>query len=60
MRVKSPDELLLAHLRDQAEKAGLPLDRYDPDFLMGCIITWLSDHDCVLTEIGVQKKEWVR
>lgn len=59
-RVKSADELLVEYIKDQAEKAGVVLDFYDPDFLLGVIITWLGEHDCVLTETGVQKKDWVR
>ena len=59
-RVKSADELLIDYLKDQAEKAGLHLDTYDPDFLMGCILNWLGENDCVLTETGIQKKDWLR
>lgn len=60
MRVKSADELLVDYIRDQSLKAGITLDTYDPDFFLGIVITWLSDNDCVLTETGVQKKDWMR
>ena len=46
---------LCKYIHDRARSAGVTLDKYDPDFIIGVIMEWLSSHDFVLTETGLQR-----
>jgi hypothetical protein len=49
-----PDAMLNAHIRKALEDHGLWVDRFDPDFIVGTIATWLGEHRAVLTGSGVE------
>lgn len=56
MRVLRPGEMLTNRIHDRARNAGVPLDTYDPDFIVGVIMSFLGDHDAVLTSHGIVKE----
>jgi hypothetical protein len=46
---------LRARLRDELKAQGYHVDTYDPDFVVGVVIGFLSDNDAVLTATGVRR-----
>lgn len=56
MRVETPDEMLTARIHREARSAGVNLDTYDPDFIIGVTMAFLAEHQAVLTPRGVVKE----
>jgi hypothetical protein len=46
---------LVNHLRSELKKQGVILDTYDPDFLLGVVMSWLGEQGLALTEAGVRR-----
>lgn len=55
--IPTPGELLSTEIHKRARDAGVHLDVYDPDFIVGVIMSFLGDHDAVLTANGIFKEE---
>lgn len=58
-KIPLPHELLTQHIAQKAQDAGVPWDTYHGDFLIGCVIEWLSKNESVLTPDGIVKKSWL-
>lgn len=45
---------LADYIHNRCISAGVHLDKYDPDFIIGVIMEWLNDHNAVLTASGLE------
>lgn len=46
---------LTQHIHERAKAAGLSLDTYDPDFLLGTIEDFLRTNNLCITPKGIRK-----
>lgn len=49
------DKELFAHLAAECKKVRIPLDTYDPDFIVGTIMEFLMRKNAALTGRGVRR-----
>lgn len=48
---------LIRYIHAQARTAGVTLDKYDPDFIIGVIMEFLNQRNHILTPSGLKSKE---
>jgi hypothetical protein len=48
---------LTEYIHMRAKAARVPLDKYDPDYILGVVMTWLGAHNMILTETGLEKND---
>lgn len=54
--IPTAGEMLTTRIHRRARAAGVALDVYDPDFIVGVVMEFLAEHEAVLTPAGIVKE----
>lgn len=46
-------EIMVESLRIKLREGGIPVDKYDPDYIVSSLMEWLGNHQLTLTGEGL-------